>query len=261
MWLDHRETVAAPGSKDAGHQHGGRAGPARDGVAMAQRSSLYYARLGDGPVAERPLARGVCYCCKTAVAAGPGNRIATVWRHVYPGNLRDIAAATSADGGRTFTAPQRVSEDGWAIDGCPENGPSVAFHDGQLHLAWPTVVAAREPAGAIFYSRSSDGKAFSPRIRIPTLAARDPEHVQIARGDGPSVMVAWDEVVEGKRTVVASRLQPAASGATVSPPRVVSVGRSARHPTLTTTFRGTLVAWTDGPADAATTIGIREIAN
>ena len=101
VWLDHRDTAgAAAGHQAAGHAH-------RDGVAMAQRSGLYYAQVGQNVGAERVLARGVCYCCKTAVRPGRADRIATAWRHVYPGNLRDIAAATSADsGGRTFTAPQ-----------------------------------------------------------------------------------------------------------------------------------------------------------
>lgn len=59
VWLDHREAVAAAGTAGSGHQHGGTAAPAADGVAMAQRSGLYYARIDDGPVAERLLARGV----------------------------------------------------------------------------------------------------------------------------------------------------------------------------------------------------------
>jgi hypothetical protein len=255
VWLDHRDTAgAAAGRETSGHAH-------RDGAAMAQRSGLYYAQVGTGAIAERLLARGVCYCCKTAVAAGPGNRVATAWRHVYPGNLRDIAAATSADAGRTFTTPQRVSEDGWAIDGCPENGPSIAFHDGRLHLAWPTVLGGREPAGAIFYAYSRGGGSFSSRIRVPVLAGRDPEHVQIAGADAGRVVVAWDEVVDGRRTVVASRLQLTASGAAVGAPTLVSPGRPARHPALAPAPGGVLVAWTDGPSETATAIGIRRISN
>ena len=256
VWLDHRDTAggAAAGHQAAGHAH-------RDGAAMAQRSGLYYAQVGQNVGAERVLARGVCYCCKTAVVAGPGNRIATAWRHVYPGNLRDIAAATSADSGRTFTAPGRVSEDGWALDGCPENGPSAAFHDGRLHLAWPTVIGGREPAGAVFYAYARDDGRFSPRIRVPALAGRDPEHVQLVGANAGRVLVAWDEVVDGRRTIVASRLQLTANGAAAAAPTVVTTGRHARHPALAAAAGGVLVAWTDGPSDAATTIGIRRIAD
>ena len=172
-----------------------------------------------------------------------------------------LSAVTSVDVGRTFTAPQRVSEDRWAIDGCPENGPSVAFHAGRLHLAWPTVVGGHEPAGAIFYASARDGSRFSPRLRMLALAGRDPEHVQIAGAKADRLIVAWDEVVEGERTVVASRLQLTAGGAIAGAPTVVTAGRQARHPALAPAPRGVLVAWTDGPSDAATTIGVRRIAD
>jgi hypothetical protein len=261
VWLDHRETAPAAGAAVAPHQHGTSAAQPRDGVAAAQRSGLYYARIGANAASERLIARGVCYCCKTAVSADSGGRVAAVWRHVYPGNLRDIAAATSNDNGGSFTAPQRVSEDGWSIDGCPENGPSLIVQGTGQHLVWPTVVGGREPAGAVFYAYSGNGRAFSKRVRVSTAASRDPEHVQVVRADGGNLIVAWDEVVGGHRTIVASRVTPAANGASVDRPVVVSEGRQARHPALTTTMRGVVVAWTDGAADAASTIGVRTIGN
>jgi hypothetical protein len=263
VWLDHRE--AASSSSGAAHVHGAAGQPAApaplDGVAAAQRSGLYYAVIGQPSLGERLLARGVCYCCKTAVAAVSGNRVFAAWRHVYPGNLRDIAATASTDGGRTFDGPGRVSEDGWAIDGCPENGPSLAFDDGQLHAVWPTVVGGADPSGAIFYAQSADGRRFSPRLRIPTLAGRDPEHVQIvsAQPRTRGFLVAWDEPFNGRRAVVAARLEPASGRVGVRPPFVVSGERQARHPALATTPQGVLVAWTDGPADGATTIGLRAL--
>jgi hypothetical protein len=257
VWLDHRDTAAASGASGASHQHGASATRSADGVAAAQRSGLYYARLGSGALSERLIARGVCYCCKTGVSAGAGGRVTAVWRHVYPGNLRDIAAATSADGGRSFTAPQRVSEDGWSIDGCPENGPSILVHDAEQHLVWPTVVGSREPVGAVFYAHSSDGRAFSPRVRVSAAASRDPEHVQMVRADDGDLVLAWDEVVEGSRRVVATRVRPGDQPAVVGKSMVVSAGRPARHPALAPTSRGVVVAWTDGQPGGATTIGLR----
>ena len=257
VWLDHRETAPAPGAAPASHQHGTAAARPQDGAAAAQRSGLYYAKLGPRGGSERLIARGVCYCCKTAVSAGPGGRVAAVWRHVYPGNLRDIAAAISTDNGGSFREPQRVSEDGWSIDGCPENGPSVIIQGTAQHLVWPTVVGGREPAGAVFYGHSSDGRAFSKRLRISTAASRDPEHVQVVRADGGDLMVAWDEVVEGTRRVVATMVRPGGSAAVAGQPIVVSAGRPARHPALAATSTGVVAAWTDGPAGGATTIGLR----
>ena len=46
----------------------------------------------------RALTSGVCYCCKTSLAIADGS-VYAVWRHVYPGNMRDIAFTVSRDGG------------------------------------------------------------------------------------------------------------------------------------------------------------------
>jgi hypothetical protein len=279
VWLDHRETATAgAGSGGGAHVHGAAGGApdasgraaagsggagdrsTHDGVAMAQRSGLYYARIEPaGPSAERVLTMGVCYCCKTSIAAGPGGRIVAAWRHVYPGNFRDIAVATSTDGGRTFSAPARASEDGWSIDGCPENGPSVAVDAaGTTHLVWPTVLAGAEPTGALFYA-TGRGTTLSPRLRIPTLASRDPEHVQLATADGNTLAVVWDEVVSGRRGVVLRRLARTQERTTIGPATLVSEGREARHPALAITDRGLLVAWTDGSPAQRTTIAMKRI--
>jgi hypothetical protein len=67
----------------------------------AQKSKLYFA-TSDGALAPRAITGGVCYCCKTAIATGPNNAVYLAWRHVYPGDVRDIAFAASHDcGGRS----------------------------------------------------------------------------------------------------------------------------------------------------------------
>ncbi len=82
-------------------------------------------------------------CCKTSLAAWGGELIA-VWRHVYPGSHRDIAFTASHDGGKTFALPIPVGEDGWQIDGCPENGSAVAAgKDGRVHTVLKSDLIAR----------------------------------------------------------------------------------------------------------------------
>src|SRR6476646_5977349 len=139
------------------HEMHDAAAPVADGAEKAQASKLYFADA-DG-TAVRPLASGVCYCCKTGIAAGADGSLYAVWRHVYPGNIRDIAFTFSRDGGKTFAPLVRVSEDKWALDGCPENGPAIAVDaEHHLHVVWPTIV--RTSAGAetlgIFYAFSRD---------------------------------------------------------------------------------------------------------
>ena len=252
LWLDHREvparTTAAP--MGGAHQHGQVGHKEEDGAARAQLSRLFFARLNE-PDSSRALVGGVCYCCKTSIATGTDGSIYAAWRHVYAGNVRDIAFAKSPDGGRTFASPVRVSEDNWVLDGCPENGPAVSV-DGanHVHVVWPTLVPDSKPGGeptmALFYARSSDGQRFSPRQRIPTEGF--PRHPQIAIGSKGEIIVAWDEQAEGRRRVALAR----GSLDTASTPRFVrepveDMG-SAAYPVVAPLPEGAIVAWTSGPA-------------
>ena len=247
LWLDHRELAQAKADQGVKHErhvgHDATGGSKRDSVAMAERSKLYIATIGD-TASARMLLGGVCYCCKTALATAPDGTIYSAWRHVYPGNLRDIAFAASRDGGRTFDRPVRVSEDQWALDGCPDDGPAMALDaSGGVHLAWPTLVtdgADDKPSIGIFYAHSPDGRVFGERRRLPAEGV--PHHPQIARS-GSDLYVAWDESKGGSRQVVVARSvgrSPSASFART----VISAGVPGVYPSMVATDHGVVVAWT-----------------
>ncbi|HZR26259.1 MAG TPA: sialidase family protein, partial [Vicinamibacterales bacterium] len=182
LWLDHREYS----HHDANPDH----------------SKLYFGAI-DGSTPPRALTGGVCYCCKTALATS-GAHVYAAWRHVYPGNMRDIAFTASSDGGKTFSPPIRVSQDKWMINGCPENGPALAVDASHhVHVVWPTLVKGAEDNLALFYAQTKDATTFTPRVQIPTHGT--PRHVQIAASDH-SLVVAWDETADGRRQIVASHV-------------------------------------------------------
>ncbi len=254
IWLDHRGMAA--GATHAPHQ---KTDAVYDGVAMAQKSGLYYASTGNTPASERELAKGVCYCCKTTLVVAPDGAIHAAWRHVYPGNLRDMASIVSRDGGRTFSEAVRVSEDGWAISGCPDDGPAMAVDQmGAVHMVWPTTIDGAEPEGALFYSSSPDGVRYATRTRVPTLGQGKPTHPQIVVNPNGRMMVAWDEFTDGMRVAMAREVkvrpgQPVAFGPVV---RLTPAGPST-YPVLAATSAGILAVWTtggDAPAVAARTI-------
>jgi hypothetical protein len=245
IWLDHRGLAAGlTATGHAGHQ----SGAAYDGVAMAQQSGLYYASVSGTRPSERELAKGVCYCCKTALAAGPDGTLFAAWRHVYPGNLRDIAMTISRDGGRTFSAPARVSEDGWSINGCPDDGPAIAVEaTGNAHLVWPTVIDGPTPQGGLFYASTRDGARFTPRVRIPTLGGRKPAHPHIVADTSGRIFVAWDETI-GRQRIAAFRelkLQPDRPAMFGEIVRLSPVG-AALHPVLAATDKGLVAVWATG---------------
>jgi hypothetical protein len=235
IWLDHRE-LAADKDKHSGHKG------EHDGVAMAQKSSLYYGPARAG--AERQLFKGVCYCCKSAMVATPDGALMAAWRHVFEGNMRDIAFTVSRDGGKSFSPLARVHEDKWSINGCPDDGPAMAVDAaGTVHLVWPTVLNGTE--GALHYAMSTDGRSFTPPVRVPTLGSPKPSHPQIAIDAKGRVMIAWDEVVNGVRTAAG---RPASSrNGRVEFGDLVRLGDGAgTYPVIAATSRGWVAVWSTG---------------
>ena len=253
LWLDHRELAQQDGAVAVSHHdHAAKTASADakpDGVAMAQRSKLYFASV-DGAIAPRALTGGVCYCCKTALAAAADGSIVAAWRHVYPGNIRDIAFTRSRDGGRTFAPPVRVSEDKWVLEGCPDDGPAIAVDaKNRVHIVWPTLVSGGngvEPTLALFYAVSIDGTRFTPRTRLPTEGM--PHHPQIAIGSNGSLTLAWDEGENGKRRVAIARGSVDAA-VTAQQRRVVSDG--GVYPVAAAAADGAVLAWTAGSGPAS----------
>jgi hypothetical protein len=248
MWLDHRGMATARAESPEHHE-----AAALDGAAMAQRSGLYYATDAVG-TQEREVLKGVCYCCKVAMATGADGAIIAAWRHVYAGNLRDIAFTISRDGGRTFAAPQRVSDDRWQLAGCPDDGPALAVDGGgTIHAVWPTVIGGDKPEGAVFYASSRDGRTFSPRTRIPTLGSPKPMHPQIAADDSGRVTVAWDEVIGGVRQAAMRTIKFDEAGQPIFG-AAMRLGRPdvpSSYPMLVSTPAGMAAVYVEGKAGAS----------
>jgi hypothetical protein len=244
IWLDHR--AMADGGEPAGHKG------EHDGVAMAQKSALYYASATGAVVRERSLFPGVCYCCKTAMAIAPDGAIYTAWRHVFEGNFRDIAFSVSRDNGASFSPLRRVNQDGWSINGCPDDGPAMAIDDGAtVHLAWPTV---SNEAGVILYATSRDGQSFSKPVQVPTFGTPKASHPQVAVDGSGQVFVGWDEVRNGARTAGIVAVAP--GGATFAAPE--SLGPATMYPVMAAADRGLVAAWTSG-TPAQSVIKVRRV--
>jgi len=265
LWLDHRELASDTAMASSHHDHNQRAAgdTARapdskpDGVAQAQKSKLYFASL-DGTAAPRAVTGGVCYCCKTALVSAGGGSVFAAWRHVYPGNLRDMAFTMSRDGGRTFATPVRVSEDQWVLEGCPDDGPAMAVdRSGRVHLVWPTLVKEPPASGgepdetiALFYSTSADGRTFSKRQRIPTEGL--PHHPRIAVGADGSLTAVWDELAKGTRRAAIGRAAPSTNGIPIFRRELLSSSGPAVYPVVAVGPAGVIAAWTSGASTAST---------
>jgi uncharacterized protein (DUF736 family) len=254
VWLDGREAAGAAasatrpeGAAARSHHHG-------SGHAAA-RQDLFHARIAAGASAhEQPVATAVCFCCKTAVGTDTGGGVVMAWRHVFPSSERDIAIARSMDGGRSFGAMSRISHDRWRLDACPDDGPALAVGtDGGVHLVWPTEAEGRR---AIFYTRSTGGGSFAPRVRLDAAgtAGSSPGHPQIAIMRSGELAAAWDETTGDGREVVAVRLDRNGTPAAGAPLRL-----PGGHPALTSVEDSFVVAWSRPSADGMSRISVRRL--
>jgi len=187
-WLDGREKLV-PGIEYGAGSAGIKQG--RQGL-----SSAYFARSSDGgKVFEKniKLEDNACPCCRTALAVGQDGAVYVSWRKVFEGDIRDMVVASSSDYGRTFNQPVVVSEDKWAIQGCPHRGPSMAVDDkGLLYYTWYTEGSNGLPA--IYLSMSTDrGKTFTAKQMLPSGDRVFPDHPRLAVNKDGIVYLVWEE--------------------------------------------------------------------
>jgi hypothetical protein len=92
----------------------------------------------------------------------------------------------SNDGGKSFSTPQRISNDDWVINGCPHTGPAMTENTTGLHFAWFT---GGKKKGCYYTNSNDQGKNFIQRDSVSSLGS----HPQIAALQNGKLLIAWDE--------------------------------------------------------------------
>jgi len=196
--------------------------------------------------ASTVLAKGVCPCCRTALALGPDGAVYAAWRHIWPTDdgkeIRDLAVARSDDGGRSFGPPVRLHADNWVHDGCPHAGPALAVDgQGMLHALWYT--GSPEGAG-VFHTRSQDrGEHFGAATPLVQGEWVPPSRVALAASPGGALTAVWED----------RRQDPPQFGLGEIPPGGAPATGGHRHqegtfPMVAASPGGRVVAWLDGEA-------------
>ena len=225
-----------------------------------RRSRSCSSRRSTARLAPRALTGGVCYCCKTAVVA-TGDAIYAAWRHVYPGNLRDMAFTMSRDGGRTFSAPLRVSEDQWALEGCPDDGPAMAVdRQNRIHIVWPTLVGRRR-------RRRTEHRALLRDVRRRQAVHRaraDPDrrHAASSAHRDRRRCRADDRVGRAGQRVAADRHRPRAIDGSGRPRirrEALADGGAGVYPAIAAAGDSTVAVWASNTSTSSS-IKVRRIA-
>ena len=216
--------------------------------------SLYVARStnhGQSFGKNVRVAARICPCCRPTLTFGPKGELVVFWRHVYEGPVRDMTFAVSTDNGQTFSAPERVAEDNWKINGCPDSGPAVARSGKRVYVAWLTEASPQMSGVRLTWSDDS-GKTWAPAVmgsqnvldaNYPALSvADDGTAVLVFQGRDPKTQGGW-----GKTAVYAVEISP--RGDLSAPEVVPGITAPASRPTVAAGTGGRIyIAWTQNDA-------------
>jgi hypothetical protein len=161
-------------------------------------SSLYFAALRGNRFSHNVrIASSACGCCRPAITVASDGTIYVAWRH-DDRDLRDIAVATSRDGGRSFSPMRLVARDGWRLHGCPESGPSLLSQGRRLYIAWYT--QGTDARSRVLLSHTDDGgKTFAVPTEVShgTLDPNHPHLLAVKPSGVAIVFQARDPVTNG----------------------------------------------------------------
>jgi len=218
-----------------------------DGGAMQLRFRVVPAAGAPGP--ETVLDDATCECCGTGLAMLP-NGPAAVYRNKTSDHLRDIYLARRIAG--VWQPGVALNADGWMIQGCPVNGPSLAAAGNFAAAAWFTAVPG--PRVRLAISRDG-GRRFGEPLTVSENALG---RVDLAVFPDGRAAVTWIEAGSDSAAVMLALYAPETG--LVGGRWVVDQtpsGRSSGFPRLVRTTRDLVIAYRD---PAAVRIKIRALA-
>lgn len=193
------------------------------------------------PLGDVEIDSDACSCCQTAIAATPGGLIAAYRDHL-PGEIRDISIVRFADG--AWTEPKTLHPDGWKINGCPTDGPSISALEKNVGIAWLTR-AGDLPKVQVALSRDGGAKFSSP-LRIDDGNPLGRAALTVL--DTKSYLAVWIEKtsVEGKSEIRLRRIDLDGAISKSIVVTSVSTGRNTGFPKVAVSGDQIIVAWRDG---------------
>ncbi|HEV2761640.1 MAG TPA: sialidase family protein [Pyrinomonadaceae bacterium] len=226
FWLDGRNL------KDL-KSHEEEHGPLSASMTLRFAALDAEGRLSD----EAELDARVCECCQTSAALTSEGPL-VVYRDRSGEEVRDIFYVRRQ--GSTWSEPKPVHADGWRVEGCPVNGPSVAAEGRRVAVAWYT----EAPDGPRVQAAFSDdaGATFGPPVRVDDGDAQGRVDVLLLP-DG-SALVCW---LAGTPEKGAVKVRRVARDGTLDPASVVAesdIARSSGFPRMARHGSEVHFAWT-----------------
>lgn len=171
----------------------------------------------------------ICECCHPSAAMDTQGHVAVMWRNWLNGS-RDMFAALSSDGGKTFTAAQKLGFGTWKINGCPMDGGSIALDvAGKPLAAWrrektvfageligaeqqladssaqPLVISGKGSAYELW--ESNGGLVLKKGSALPERFAENARFAAAASLPKGGAVVVWESQSNGQPTLLAEVLE------------------------------------------------------
>jgi hypothetical protein len=229
VWLDGRQF-------GMGHGH----------TAASEEMTLRFAALGaDGRLTAEAVVDGrVCECCQTS-AARTSDGLVVVYRDRSADEVRDVGVVRLA-GGR-WTEPAIVHRDGWKIEGCPVNGPSVAADGRRVAVAWYTA-AGDTPRVRVAFSTDA-AASFGAPVEVDDGRPMGRVDVELL-ADG-SALVSWlERLADGGEIRVRRVYADGRRGQAVTIAKT-TVERASGFPQMVRTGNRVVFAWTEARKPSA----------
>ncbi len=213
-----------------------------NGYATERKEMAIYSRVirFDGQLEEEQVIDSrTCDCCPTTLNRLEDGRLVTLYRHRSGDEIRDIQASFWEDG--TWSKPEVIHEDGWKINACPVNGPSVHAAGNQFVASWFTAASGGPALHALFSDASGSSFGKSTRLDLGHPVGR----VSVRMRSETDAAVLWIEGAGSKENGLLLKTMTTGGDVSeaiqVSP---ISEGRSSGYPRLETDGESLVAIWT-----------------
>jgi len=225
--------------------------PAEGGAAVhgashdehGHRKTVRFIEFGAGGAvaSDIEIDRDACSCCQTAVGRTRSGWIAA-YRDHRAGEIRDISVVRFREG--KWTEPQTLHADGWKINGCPTDGPSLVASGERVAVAWLTR-AGDVPKVQLALS-TDEGKVFGRPVRLDS--GNPLGRPTITAFDAKSYLVTWLEKAASNDVAWIRMRRVSVDGVAGEAVTVgqAPLGRASGFPKAVVAGEQIVLAWRDG---------------
>jgi hypothetical protein len=202
--------------------------------------------------------KGVCPCCPTNAAFAPDGSLFVAFRNVDAG-YRDIAISRLKPGATAFEPPVSVVPPTWKFDGCPHDGPSLAFTGDTVHVTWMDSHGGKPRC---YYGKAKlADRTFETRELNPAAAGTQGNAKLVADATG-GLHAIWEESLgEASAGRAVRYAYSAKADGTFTEPRTLDEqpGKFQTRPAITVSPTGDVFAAWNELSDAGKAVAVMRV--